>query len=366
MIENLTIKFYVTIIATGCSNMISDSYKIMNQVKTIADIARLAGVSKSTVSRALNDNPLISEKTRLKIQGIAEKHRFVLHKGARNLSLKQTRTFAFIAPMEHIGSDELNDPYFVELLKSIVEKATLKGYDILVSRPASKRADEIVKYIDSNRADGVIFMACGINPEMEPLIGNPGLLGVGADVPDGIPSVDCDNYMGGKLAGQHLVDQGCKSIAFIGGPEDGGETRLRYKGFRDALEENRVELKSGLATFGDYTGKAGYKRTKDLLKKETGFDGVFACSDLMAIGAIEALRENERIAGNDVAVVGFDGIPMAEYCSPPLTTIEQNIKELGAASIDGLLQHTESQIITKTVLPVQLKIRQSSGFKEKI
>ncbi len=327
-------------------------------------MAKIASVSKSTVSRALNNNPLISLATREKIQAIAKQYNFTLHKGAQSLSLQKSNTIALISPM---GSDEdysINEPYLIELLKGVIETTTKRGYDLLIGRPHSSSAKDVFRYIDSNQTDGVILIGCGISEAIKQVAGSNGVITVSSDAPASLCSVDCDNKKGGYLATQHLIENGCKKIAFLGGLKNGGETTLRLEGYKDALQKAGIEGDDSLISFGDYTGKAGFNRMSKWLENDLQIDGLFACSDLMAIGAIEAIRKKDLVTGKDIAVVGFDDTPMAEYCSPPLTTISQNIAKIGNTTVNNLIANINDGIVSKTILPVELIVRQSSTLKK--
>jgi len=336
-------------------------------VKTIADIAKLAGVSKSTVSRALNDNPLINEETRERIKAIAREHQFEVHQGARCLSLNRSNTIALIIPIVHKPEEHLiTDPFFVELLRGIMYGISGLEYDLLIGQPRKHDPNEIQRYVGSKRADGLIIIGCHwyikqisvLNEHQNfPIIawgGNPG---------QNICSVDCDNVTGGRLAVGHLLKLGRKRIAFIGGTPDESEVIARYQGYVRELQNAGFEVDPKLVAYGDYTSRAGYEQMLTLLQQNSDIDGVFACSDLMAIGVMEALREQGRQVPRDVSVVGFDDIPLAEHCSPPLTTIRQNIAKAGEVLVRNLVQYLTDGIITRTILPVELVIRKSSVFE---
>ncbi len=334
------------------------------KINTIADIALIAGVSKSTVSRALNDSPLISEKTRERVKQIARDHHFEAHKGAQCLSLKKTQTLAIISPLGTYKSEIANDPYYLELLKAVIQATTDQKYDLLIGHPGKNRSRDVLKYIESNRTDGVIIMGCGIKDTLMSIAGKGAVILAGADAPENLSSVDCDNYGGGLLATGHLIEQGCKQIAFLGGLEEGGETKLRYQGYLDSLKANGMQVDPNYIAFGDYSSKAGYERMIQWLSGTHRLDGLFAGSDLMAIGALEAIREKGKMVGQDIAIVGFDDVPMAEYSSPPLTTIRQDIHKIGATLVENLIKVINDEIVTKTILPVALVVRKSSKLKK--
>jgi DNA-binding LacI/PurR family transcriptional regulator len=330
-------------------------------VQTIADIAKLAGVSKSTVSRALNDNPLISAKTRAKIQTIAREHRFSAHMGARCLSKGRSRIIALVTPLTDSREHYINDPYVIELLKGITMTVGDYGYDLLLFQPRGDLDGEIRRYIESKRADGVIMMGCWGFEAMAGFEGQAPVIICGSNASDSVCSVDCDNITGGRLATEHLLSLGRRRIAFLGGQEQAKEVQMRFKGYQDALERSGFETDAALIDFGDYASQSGNRMMGGMLEKNPDIDAVFACSDLMAIGAMEAVRKSGRRVGRDVAVVGFDDIPMAAYCSPPLTTIAQDIIKIGEILVHNLMRYLEDGVISKAILPVRLVVRESAS-----
>jgi DNA-binding LacI/PurR family transcriptional regulator len=332
-------------------------------VKTIADIAKLAGVSKSTVSRALNDNPLISYKTRNKIQEIARKSKFEVHQGARCLSLNRSQTIALIIPKSRNNEYLATDPFFLALLQGIMLGIAEYHYDLIIGQPHKYEIYELQRYFNSKRADGFILMGgcCDFfNSTDKPTDPAIPVITWGSVKQESICSVDCDNTNGARLAVRHLVQIGRKRIAFLGSVCTYMDVVLRQRGYLEILQEAGIAFDPKLVSYGDYSSKAGYGMMKSLLEQTPEIDGAFACSDLIAIGAMEALREKGRRVPYDTAVVGFDDIPLAEHCSPPLTTIRQNILKAGEVTVRHLMQFLEDGIITRTILPVELVIRKST------
>ncbi|MBU2511453.1 LacI family transcriptional regulator [bacterium] len=333
----------------------------METVKTIADIARIAGVSKSTVSRALNDNPAISKATRKRIQSIAAEYQFETHQGARCLSLNKSQTIALVYPESEHHRHMVTDPFFVEVLKGITSSVGEHGYDLIISQPRRDVFTDMYRFIESKRAAGVIYLGCCQGNAVEDW-GNRevAIITCGSDPYENICSVDCDNIDGGRKAAKHLLQCGCDHFAFIGGPTERLETKLRLRGFKEILENEGDYLKQVHTMFGDYQSRSGYELMKQLLTESPRINGVFACSDLMAMGALEAIREEGRIAGKDISVIGFDDIPFAQFSSPPLTTIRQNIFKIGEVLVHKLMQFMVDGVISKSILPVELVIRKST------
>lgn len=331
-------------------------------VKTIADIAVLAGVSKSTVSRALNDSPLISQETKDRIRAIAQEHHFETHQGARCLSLQRSHTLALVIPgLPHVDHF-ITDPFLVELLRGIMRKIADYRYDLLIGQPPKHDPREVQRYLDSKRADGLILLGCRRYLEAISDLFAPQLpIIVWGAIPDAsFCSVDSDNLNGGRIAVQHLLHCGRKRIAFIGGTSDEPEVILRYQGYAKALQEAGYTPDPDLVVYGDYTSRSGYETMQQLLRQASDVEGVFVCSDVMAIGAMEAIRESGRQAPRDISVVGFDDIPLATYCSPPLTTIHQHLTKAGQTLVQNLMQFLKDQIVSRTILPVELVVRKSS------
>ena len=331
-------------------------------IKTIADIARIAGVSKSTVSRALNNSPLIGQETSDRIRAIAKTHHFAAHQGARCLSLQRSHTIALIIPLAEQYDHFITDPFFVELLRGITVAIAEQGYDLLIGQPCKHAPEDVQRYLNSKRADGLILIGCqGYIQSITDLFGQQAPVIVwGADEHVRYCSVDCDNVTGGRLAVQHLLHIGRQRVAFLGGTRNEPEVALRYQGYADRLQEASRSIDAALVTYGDYTSRSGYEHMQKLLAQSPKLDGVFVCSDLMAIGAMEALRECGRRVPEDVSVVGFDDVPLAAHCSPPLTTIRQNLPKAGEALVRNLTQYLQDRIITRTILPVELVVRKSS------
>ncbi len=336
----------------------------MDSIRTISDIAKIAGVSKSTVSRALNNNPVISKKTRKRIQSIAEEHGFETHKGARCLSINSSQTIALIFPESEHHRHMVSDPFFVEVLKGITSTVREYDFDLIIGQPRKDVFKDLRRYIESKRADGIIYLGCCQNSVLGEHF-EPGLplISCGLETSENICSVDCDNLGGGRMAAEHLLQCGCKNIVFMGGLQGRQETRLRFQGFNEVLKKAGIEILPGNIVFGDYLGTSGYNLIKQHLNQPSEIDGLFACSDLMAIGALEAIRESGQLAGKQISVVGFDDIPFAQFSSPPLTTIRQNIFQIGEVLVHKLMQYIKDGVINQSILPVEMVVRKSTVIK---
>lgn len=332
-------------------------------VKTIADIARLAGVSKSTVSRALNDSPLIGEETKSKIRSIARQHNFQLNAPARRLSMKQSRTIAFVTHAYH-KDFSVADLFGLEIMGGISNGLAKQGYDMLVIHVDPQDTKWAHQYFDTGRVDGFILMTSSRKQyHMKALIeiNAPFIIwGIPTNANQKFCSVTGDNFNGGKLATEHLINLGRKRIGFIGGPEEEMEVQHRFNGYKSALEESGRTVSNDLVVFGEFYNIMGAVGIKKLLKNSPDIDAVFINSDLMAISAMDAIREAGKKVPEDIAVVGYDDLSIAEHSNPPLTTIRQNIPLAGKVLAQNLIQYLQTGMATNVSIPVELIVRKSA------
>ena len=331
-------------------------------VQTIADIARLANVSKSTVSRALNDSPLIGDETKERIRAIAREHNFRINAPARRLSLKQSRTIAFVTHAYH-KDFSVADLFGLEILGGISKGLYTKGYDMLVVHVDPRDTDWAHQYLDSGRADGFILMtSTRKQSHIKTLVemGAPFIIW-GIPQPDcGCCSVSGDNFNGGKLATEYLIRSGRQRIAFLGGPAYELEVKLRYSGYEAALREAGKSIDPKLLAYGNFSDTSGAEAMERLLRQAPDLDAVFVNSDLMAISAMDMIRENDRRVPEDIAVVGYDDLSIAEHSYPPLTTIRQNVPLAGKLLAQNLIQYLETGVVTNVTIPVELIKRKSA------
>lgn len=331
-------------------------------VRTIADIARLAGVSKSTVSRALNDSPLIGEETKAKIRSLAREHNFQINAPARRLSLRQSRTIAFVTHAYH-KDFSVADLFGLEIMGGISSGLARREYDLLVIHVDPNDTKWAHQYYDTGRVDGFILMT---STRKQTHV--KALLELGAPfIIWGIPqprqklcSVTSDNLTGGRLATEHLINQGRSKIGFIGGPSYELEVQHRLAGYEAALNEAGREIDQNLIEYGDFSNTSGAEAMKRLLNKSPEVEAVFVNSDLMAIAAMDAIREAGRRVPEDMAVVGYDDLSIAEHSNPPLTTIRQNIPLAGKLLAQNLLEYIQTGMITNVTIPVELIVRKSA------
>ena len=334
---------------------------------TSFDIAYHAGVSQSTVSRALRDSPLVNEKTRNKVKQIAKDLNYTVDKNASNLSSQQSGTLALLLFQDPTSDDSHINPFFISMLGSIMRACTNKGYDLLVSFQVLDD-DWHADFEDCHKADGIILLGYGDYTDYEEKLAQLDKQGTrfvrwGAVV-EGQPdiSIGCDNFSGGYDMTKHLIKLGRKNIAFIGDASKGSpEFFERYKGCCKAIKSANLTVSKQLQLNAISTEQSGYSAAEKLIALDEPCDAIFCASDLIAIGVIKALRNNNVDIPGDIAVVGYDNIPLGEFIRPPLTTVEQDTKLAGELLVETLLARINKQPINTSLLPAKLVIRESCG-----
>jgi DNA-binding LacI/PurR family transcriptional regulator len=333
-------------------------------VKTIADIAEICCVSKSTVSRALNDSPQISDETKARIHAVAKEHRFQINIPARRLSLQRSHTIAFVV-VSHQPDDcfSVADLFVLEMLGAVSSTLSTYHYDLLVANIDPRDPDWPCQYLESGRADGFILLA-----STRKQLHVKTLIKTGAPfIVWGMPlphqrycSVVNDNFDGGKKATEHLLRKGKRRIAFIGGPADEFETQQRYEGYVAALQESGQEVNPEVVSYGEWTSESGAQQTQQILQSVPDVDAIFANSDLMAMGAINLLHAQGWRVPQDIAVVGYDDLSLAKLNNPPLTTISQKIPQVGKLLAQNLIEYIKTGLVTNVIVPAELVVRESA------
>lgn len=338
----------------------------MKEKATSFDIAHQAGVSQSTVSRALRNSPLVNKETREKVQAIARERNYKVDKNASNLRRQHSKTLALLLFEDPTSDNSLINPFFLSMLGSITRASTKAGYDLLISFQ-NLSDDWHADYEDSNKADGIILLGYGDYTEyctklsqLEAQHTHFVRWGALDDDHPGV-SIGCDNFQGGYDITQHLLGLGRRRFAFIGGADiRAPEFFARYNGHQKALKLANVEQKA-VQQDAISTEDSGYEATLTLLKNHPYIDAIVCASDLIAIGVIRALRANNIAIPEQIAVVGFDNVPVASFANPALTTVKQDTILAGEILVDSLLKLIAGEKVEHYLMPVDLVIRQSSG-----
>jgi DNA-binding LacI/PurR family transcriptional regulator len=332
------------------------------QIKTIDDIARLAGCSKSTVSRALNDSPLIGAETKERIRAIATEHRFQRSDSARRLSLGQSHVVALVT-YDYTAKFAQPSSFALELMSGVTTGLHANGYDLLVIQVSPHDTDWIGRYLESGRVDGFVLMSGNCSKQHISALMERNAPFITFGIPAGRRGyswVTGDNFTGGRLATEHLISSGRKRVGFLGGMPKLADVEDRYAGYVAALEEAGRAVDPELVVYGDFTPESATLAMRKLLDEAPDIDGVFVNSDLMAIAAIEEIRAQGRSVPGDIAVVGYDDVALAAHSDPPLTTISQNVPVAGRALAENLLQLLRTGVTANVTLPAQLVVRKSA------
>jgi DNA-binding LacI/PurR family transcriptional regulator len=327
------------------------------------DVARLAGVSVSTVSRALNQSSLVNDETRTRIMELARSLNYSIHVGARNLRLQRNRTVAVVVPYDAKTRQHISDPFFVSILGSLADALTDRGYDMLLSRVDADRLDLASQLEASGRALGVILIGQWHHHDQlnELAARRVPIVVWGARLTQQIYcTVGGDNIAGGALATEHLISTGRRHIAFFGDPEL-PEVGHRYEGYLRALKQHAIGFDSRLVRPAAFAEGSARRAVEELIAEKVHFDAIFASSDLLAMRAVRTLREHGLLVPRDVGVVGYDDVELAQYFHPSLSTIRQPIIKAGEALVDALLAIIAGGHPSPPMLPTELIVRESSA-----
>ncbi len=331
----------------------------------MADIARLAGVSTATVSRALNGSDLINEETRLRIMELARSLNYTINLGAKNLRSGRNSTIAVVIPYNPQNRQSISDPFFLAMLGSLADALTDKQYDLLLSRVDSDHLDNVAALYDSGRVGGIIMIGqWGHHDQLNDLARRKlPFVAWGAQLPQQLYcSVGSDNQSGGQLATEHLVSLGRKRIAFMG-DKALPEPEKRHAGYLKALRKTGVKPDPQLYIASSFAPLDAQRAMKEHLDRHgLNFDALVAASDIVAIGAMGVLRERGYRVPEDVCVVGYDDVEPAAHSFPPLTTIRQPLDLAGVALVECLVEVISGGHPRSRILPTELVKRTSTSL----
>jgi DNA-binding LacI/PurR family transcriptional regulator len=331
-----------------------------NTKTTLEDLAKLAGVSISTVSRALNDQPPISTRTKHRIWALARDHNYPFRDSMPTAPIGAEGSIVIVTPHMRGRPLPLSHPFFLELLASIGEAARARSCDFTVSHVAPASLDDLVVATSTSRASGVIFLGQSmLHEEFNQLADtNARFVVWGAHMPgQRYRSIGSDNLLGGRRATLHLARLGRRAILFLGGSDP--EARQRRRGYLDALDEFGIEADPKLITPVEFELESAEAAVGRLLRRGIAFDGIVAASDLIALGAIRALRRAGISVPGDVSVVGYDDMLLSRLSTPALSTIRQDTFLAGQSLVASILDPGHDS--PPGYLPTELIVRESCG-----
>jgi DNA-binding LacI/PurR family transcriptional regulator len=327
------------------------------------DIADIAGVSRATVSRALADSPRVSSKTKDRIKELAKEHNYQMNVAARNFRLKRSLNVAVLLPATKYTEWKISHPFVLDMIAAIAEAADKKGIQLIIARSSAQDANWIKRFVESRQADGLILIGQGEHHKViNELAGKTSAISVWGEpisTDQTYPVVGSDNELGGFRATEHLIEQGCKRILFLG-KQDHPELNRRYEGYRRALEKYKIDYAPELTLETKGTVSDIKCLLQNLLESNTLFDGIFAVGDVLAIAAMNFLQTKNVKIPLQVKVVGYDNVPLSEFMSPSLTTINQSRAEGGERLIENLLDIMNGKPPSFSYLEPKLIVRASS------
>jgi len=329
---------------------------------TINDIAKMANVSRTTVSRVLNNKPDVSEETRQRIKSIIEECDFYPSVFAKGNKTKESYTLGVVIPYD--SDYVLSNLYYSEVLRGVTDEAQENGYYLLMCNTA-KNKDFLTVY-KQNRVDGFIMLSPSIFEIKQYEILNslkvPYVATAEISLPGAQNFVEVDNCKGITLAVDHLVSLGHRKIAFINVSSFLASFKERLNGYKKGLEKNKLQLREDYIKVGGSTINGGHEAAKELLNMGDKPTAIVCGNDMLAIGAIKYIKSINLRIPEHCSVTGFDDIPLAEELDPPLTTVCQPSYETGVRACRMLINHIRhGEPFKRETLPVKLVIRRSTG-----
>jgi DNA-binding LacI/PurR family transcriptional regulator len=330
----------------------------------LMEVARLAGVSPSTVSRVVNDRSYVRASTRAAVERAIAQVEYVPNTMARNLRQQRGDFVALIIP--RVGDFMFSDPFFPKLLDGITAGLSDFEMQAVLLRPLTKREDDrTIEYVRSGRVEAALFVGLGAGDPKPGLLAARGVpvVVIGRVEDQSVSSVDCDNRSGARAATAHLASLGRRRIATISGRLDSPAGIDRLAGYHQALEAAGLAQDDRLEADGAFRADTATECARALLERRPDLDGLFAANDVMAASALRVILDSGRRVPDDVAIVGFDDIPLASTTRPPLSSVVQPIEEMGreAAHIVAAWSDGTGDAPRHVVFSTSLVIRASSG-----
>jgi len=327
------------------------------------DVARIAGVSIATVSRALNDHPAVNVRTKRRIWKLAREHSYGFQSNTPGSLNQAVALFSVVVPAPQGRDSWLLDPFFLEILGGIGQAAHESKCDFVVSHTTPQTYDDLQNFIERTRTDGVIFLGQSLLHEHLNRLSETEKCFIvwGSNLPEQkYCSVGSDNTRGGCRATLHLLRLGRRKVVFIGDRE-APEIRQRHEGYVEALRRYDITADEILISTAHFEIESAQAAVDSLIHSQVRFDGIFAASDAIAIGSIRSLVRNGISVPDDVSVVGYDDVIFARYSQPALTTVRQDFTTAGRLMVSKLLNARDGINMVSERLETEIIIRESCG-----
>ena len=304
---------------------------------TMDEIAKLAGVSKATVSRVLNDSECgVGEQTRVRVKKIAEELGYSVEQTEKKKNVSFTRYIALILP-------DITNPFFADLAKSVENSLRRKGYSLVLANTDFSEDNEAaqIRELMVKRLEGILLVPSGIRAREEhdlprryqiPMV----LMDRKLEGISDIPGVYSNNEYASVISCEHLIRKGARDIVFISGPLNVSTSIERFEGYKAVLAQHSIPFRPEMCRHGSYTVESGYNAVLELERSGVSYSAILAANDLMALGALKAVREFGYRVPEDVQIIGFDNIEFSQYCEPSLSTMQQPTFDMGAKAVELL------------------------------
>lgn len=330
--------------------------------KTMADVARLAGVSKQTVSRALRGSTLVTSQTRDRVLAIAKEHSYIANRNAQRLRSKRTNTIAVAVDFASLAGHRLSDPFHFELLADVTRALGVRDQDVLLCSPRVDEERAYEQMLASKGADGIIFIGQGGREGyLRQLASSAAPFVVWGAVADHSPYcvVGSDNVRGGYLVGKRFCEIGRQRILFVGAAGH-QEFDMRLEGLKAAVHEFGRGISIEHLATDDLSYDNSYLRAHNYFAGlDRPPDAIFAASDIIAVAVMAVVREKGLRIPTDISIIGYNDIPFASHLAPALTTVRQNTQQAGALLVERLMQALEGVKPRSIRLPTELVVRES-------
>lgn len=322
----------------------------------VKDVAKLANVSTATVSRVLTNTGNVSEANTKKVMDAVKQLKYYPNSIGRQLRKMETKTILVVVP-------DITNSFFSNILRGIENSAVTQGYQVLLGDTQNKTADDFFKYLYEKQVDGIILLTSKISvEELKEAFDTFPIIQVCETIPElDIPTVSINNIKAAEEVTKYLIDRGHKKIVHVTGPLDGILGQNRLQGFKNAMEQNNLNILSNGIIEGDFSLEAGYRIGEEILKLKDRPTAVFAANDEMAIGIMKTFKKHNFLVPEDISVIGFDDIKAAEIVDPELSTFAQPNYQMGEKAMELMLNILNKDIekVDSIVLNGKLQIRES-------
>ncbi|GAB1438463.1 ribose operon transcriptional repressor RbsR [Providencia sp.] len=308
---------------------------------TMKDVARLAGVSTSTVSHVINKNRYVSESITLRVNNAIKELNYAPSAVARSLKMNRTNTIGMLLTTS-------NNPFYAEVVRGVERSCYERGYSLILCNTEGdlQRMDHSLETLLQKRVDGLLIMCTEVQgPSKDVFSRYPSVPTVMMDwspFESGGDIIQDNSFLGGEIATRHLIEAGFTRIACIAGPQDKSPARARYQGFMRSMEQAKIAVNDDYIIFSDFEFAGGFNSMNKLLELPIPPQAIFAGNDAMAVGAYQAIFQKGMKVPDDISIIGYDDIDLSPYMIPPLTTIHQPKDKLGQQAVNQLIYRMDN------------------------